>query len=263
VKLHVRSVGEGPPVVILHGLFGSSDNWQTFALQLAERGYRAVLPDLRNHGRSPHSDEHTYVAMAADLGELIRAESLSSPVLVGHSMGGKAAMLAALKDPDAVGGLVVVDMAPGPYAQDQHAVADALAGMDLAAIHNRRDADAALAERIRDPATRGFLLKNLNRKDDNTFGWRFNLEVLRRTAGAMSEGIDASVPYPKPALFIRAERSDYITEKDRPLIKKLFPAATVATAPGAGHWVHVDAPDWLLGKVVSYLAGMPGWEGKG
>jgi pimeloyl-ACP methyl ester carboxylesterase len=255
MQLHFRSLGTGRPVIILHGLFGSSGNWQTFGKSLAAAGYRVVLPDLRNHGRSPHSEMHTYEAMAGDVRELIGSENLSRDVLACHSMGGKTAMQVALEDPQSIAGLLSIDMAPGAYAHEHHEVADTLAELDVRNIRGRMEADDLLAGRIPDDGTRQFLLKNLYRTQDGLFDWRFNLEALQAEIGNMRHAVTEG-RYEGPALFVRGEKSDYIGPDREKEINRLFPKATIETAPGAGHWVHVDAPEWLRERMIRFLDGL-------
>jgi pimeloyl-ACP methyl ester carboxylesterase len=257
MKLHIRTFGSGRPLVILHGLFGSSDNWLTAGKKLAGNGLRVILPDLRNHGRSPHSETHTYEAMAGDVLELIGSEDLSQPVLVGHSMGGKTAMLTALQHPALVGAVVVIDMAPGEYPGEHHEAAAALAELDVRNITGRGQADDLLASRITDPGTRQFLLKNLYRTEGGRFDWRFNLQTLKNEIGNMRQAVSSNKPFDKPALFIRGEHSDYIGPGREEEIRRLFPRARIVTAPGAGHWVHADAPEWVVENVTSILKTIP------
>lgn len=253
MQLYSREFGQGSPVIILHGLFGFSDNWQTIAKALAA-DHLVVTPDLRNHGRSPHLPTHTYPEMSEDLRAFMEEHWMFSAALVGHSMGGKAAMQLALSYPDMVEKLVVVDMAPGP-AQDSHSdIFRALLALDLSKTASRQEAEAFLAERVSDVGTRQFLLKNITRNPDGSFAWKMNLPVLWKSFPDILAPVTGE-PFVKPTLFVRGSRSDYIKDSDWPLIRALFPAAELATVEGAGHWVHADKPAELLQILRRFLAG--------
>ena len=254
--LHHLDQGQGRPLVILHGLFGTLDNWQTLARRWAtEAGLRVVSVDLRNHGRSFHSPEHSYALMAQDVLALFDHLQLGADTtLLGHSMGGKVAMRLALDHPARLARLVVVDISPR-FSDMQHQD-DVLAGLhavNLAGIGNRQEADAALAQHIHNVGTRQFLLKNLYRKDDNSFAWRINLDVLNAQLPAIGEATEGVVPFLKPTLFIRGGNSDYITTDDKLHgIPALFPNSEVATVVDAGHWVHAEKPEEVFGLVQAF-----------
>lgn len=251
MELFYREFGQGSPVLILHGLFGFSDNWQTIAKGLSEN-HLVITPDLRNHGRSPHVSTNTYPDMAEDLHTFMEQHWIFSAALVGHSMGGKAAMQLALSYPDTVERLVVVDIAPGRAEDNHSSIFDALHSMDLSKMTTRQEAETYLAGRIPDMGTRQFLLKNITREENGRFTWKINLPVLWKSY----EDILAPVtgpPFDKPALFIRGSRSDYIKDSDFPLIKSLFPQAELVTVAGAGHWVHADKPAELLEILKRFL----------
>ncbi|MBX2891535.1 MAG: alpha/beta fold hydrolase [Saprospiraceae bacterium] len=253
MELYYREFGQGSPVIILHGLFGFSDNWQTIAKGLADH-HLVVTPDLRNHGRSPHLPQHSYPEMAEDMKAFMEARWMFSAAVVGHSMGGKVAMQLALTHPDMVERLVVVDMAPG-LAEDNHSyIFEALLGMDLSKMKTRQEADSYLSERIKDVGTRQFLLKNITREHDGTFAWKMNLPALHRHFDDILAPVhpDASA-FDKPTLFVRGSRSNYIKDADFPLIKSLFPQADVVTVADAGHWVHADKPKELLEILKAFL----------
>ena len=254
--LHHLDQGQGRPLVILHGLFGTLDNWQTLARRWAtEAGLRVVSVDLRNHGRSFHSPEHSYALMAQDVLALFDHLQLGADTtLLGHSMGGKVAMRLALDHPARLARLVVVDISPR-FSDMQHQN-DVLAGLhavNLTGISNRQEADAALAQYIHNVGTRQFLLKNLYRKDDNSFAWRINLDVLNAQLPAIGEATEGVVPFLKPTLFIRGGNSDYITTDDKLHgIPALFPNSEVATVVDAGHWVHAEKPEEVFGLVQAF-----------
>lgn len=252
MELFYREFGQGNPVVILHGLFGFSDNWQTIAKGLADQ-HLVVTPDLRNHGRSPHVPGHSYPEMAGDLKTFMEARWIFSAALVGHSMGGKVAMQLALSHPDLVERLVVVDIAPGA-AEDNHSyIFDALLGMDLSKMKTRQEAEAYLAERITDTGTRQFLLKNITREDDGSFTWKMNLPALWQHFDDILAPVESNEPFDKPVLFVRGGNSGYIKDSDFPLIQSLFPQAEIVTVEGAGHWVHADKPAELLTILKKFL----------
>ena len=259
MKLNFRKLGDGQPLIILHGLFGSSDNWQTVGKKFSEKGFSVYLVDQRNHGHSPHSSEHNYSAMADDLFDFINDEILSSsslslsPVLIGHSMGGKTAMQFALNHPEMLSKLIVVDISPKKYSGDNHDTANALMSLDLNKIKTRKEAEEKLSEKISDNRTKQFLLKNLFWIEHDKLAWRFNLKTLSEQIEKMSAGIISENVIEKPVLFIRGEKSNYILPEDEPLIKTFFPNAEIKTAPGSGHWVHVDNPEWLFKTCMEFL----------
>ena len=254
--LHYLDQGQGRPLVILHGLFGTLDNWQTLARRWAtEAGLRVVSVDLRNHGRSFHSPEHSYALMAQDVLALFDHLHLGpDTTLLGHSMGGKVAMRLALDHPARLARLIVLDIAP--RFSDMAHQDDILAGLhavNLATIGNRQEADAALAQYIGNLGTRQFLLKNLYRREDNSFAWRINLDVLAAQLPAIGEATESPTPFLKPALFIRGGQSDYITPDDKLHgIPALFPNSQVATVVDAGHWVHAEKPEEIFELVKTF-----------
>ncbi|MFN0176915.1 MAG: alpha/beta fold hydrolase [Saprospiraceae bacterium] len=250
-QLFSREFGAGSPVIILHGLLGFSDNWQTIAKGLANT-HLVVTPDLRNHGRSPHVPTHTYPEMAEDLRVFMEEKWMFHASLIGHSMGGKVAMQLALTQPDMVEKLVVVDMEPG-QADDNHSdIIKALLGLDLSKLTLRSEAEAYLAERIPDFGTRQFLLKNITRDNNGKFSWKMNLSILWEYFGDILAPVTGE-PFQKPALFIRGSRSDYVKDGDWEQIKLLFPNAELVTIEGAGHWVHADKPKELLEVLKGFL----------
>jgi esterase len=254
--LHHLDQGQGRPLVILHGLFGTLDNWQTLARRWAtEAGLRVVSVDLRNHGRSFHSTEHTYALMAQDVLELFDSLELGpDTTLLGHSMGGKVAMRLALDHPERLAKLIVVDIAPRfSDMEHQDDIVAGLQSVDFTTCTNRQEADAALAKYVPNFGTRQFLLKNLYRKEDNTFSWRINLEVLATQLAAIGEETIGIAPFMKPALFIRGGKSDYITAEDKlTSIPALFPNSQVATVVDAGHWLHAEKPEEVFEMVKTF-----------
>lgn len=249
--LQTTDLGEGPAAIILHGLFGTASNFATIQRRLAV-GRRVVTMDLRNHGRSPHDPVMDYPIMAADVIETMAALGLERAALVGHSMGGKVVMQAALGHPERVARLLVADIAPVEYPPRYRGIADAMLALPLDPGLTRASADAALADAVPDPAMRQFLLSNLR------FGaspsWRIGLHAIADALPAIEgwawrgEGV-----YAGPTLVLRGERSDYIKPEDRALFRRLLPAARFASLRDAGHWLHADAPDAFVATVDAFL----------
>jgi esterase len=255
VDLNYREQGNGPALLILHGLFGSAANWGRIARELAA-DHRVIVADLRNHGASPHAPDTGYPAMAADVAALLERLSPDAPVtLLGHSMGGKTAMRFALEHPGRVARLLVVDIAPRAYRGNQDDVVAALRRLDLDALPSRAAADARLAQWIPDPSLRAFLLTNLVQAEGR-LRWRINLPVL---ADGLAEIEAFPTPggavYDGPVRFIAGRDSDYLQPDDPERIRALFPRATLAWIDGAGHWVHAAQPEAFLAEVRAFLAG--------
>jgi pimeloyl-ACP methyl ester carboxylesterase len=248
--------GETPaslPVLLIHGLFGASSNWNGIARRLV--GQRRVLvPDLRNHGDSPWDGRMDYPAMAGDLVALLDEQGIKRAHLVGHSMGGKAAMWLALMEPERVGSLVVADMAPVSYGSRFEGLISALSDLPLNALRGRRDADQRLSRAIVSPAVRGYLLQNLVGDGAGHWRWRLNLPVL---AAALPDILDFPDPggrqFPGPTLFLYGSRSDYLTGEALPRIRVLFPLARLRSIPNAGHWVYADQPQAFSAAVNGFL----------
>jgi esterase len=240
--------------VILHGLFGSSDNWQGIALKLAER-FRVFCLDLRNHGRSPHSAEMNFLLMAEDIAEFLAVQQLADAAVLGHSLGGKAAMQFALTYPEKARALVVVDIAPRAYPPAHTTILEAMLGLDLKAFQTRSQIELALSPAIPDAGTRRFLLKNVASAADGSFHWRLNLRGIHDNYARLNEVVPAGkgAPFAKPALFVRGGRSDYVSDADWPDIQRQFPGSRLATIPDAEHWVHADAPDSFIASVREFL----------
>jgi esterase len=247
--------GTQPPVVILHGLFGSAGNWATIARRLAEQR-RVVALDLRNHGNSPWAHTISYSDMAEDVFATSRALGLGRFALIGHSMGGKAAMAAALAHPAEVERLVVVDIAPVAYAPGHLGYVRAMRALDLSAVRRRGDADAALADVVPGAAERAFLLQNLVFEAGGA-RWRINLAAIEQAMRELA-GFPPQPPgavYRGPALFVAGENSDFLLPAHEPAIKRLFPHARIARADNAGHWLHAEQPEAFLDLAAPFLAG--------
>lgn len=254
LDLVADQLGEaGPPVVILHGLMGSARNWSTIAKQLAAT-YRVLMPDLRNHGRSPWAETMNFDEMAGDVAAAIEARGLAPVMLVGHSLGGKVAMRLALTRAELVARLVVVDVAPVLYRHSLAGHIEAMRAVDLASVSRRPEVEAELAKTIHDPLMRAFLLQNLVRTPAG-YTWRPHLDAIAASLPELM-GFPASegLAYPGPTLFIVGSRSAYVRPEYRPVIKQLFPKVEYATIAGAGHQVHADRPDEFLECVRGFLA---------
>nr|QRD81034.1 lipolytic protein [uncultured bacterium] len=255
VELAYRSYGtDGPPLLILHGLLGSSDNWHTLASKAFAPHFRVFTLDLRGHGRSPHARPIDYPTMAADVLAFMDAHEIDRAHVLGHSMGGKVAMELALTAPERVDRLVVVDIAPRAYEPRHRVILDALQAIDPARYDSRRAIDEALAAHVPEAPIRQFLLKNLQYDPDTRrYTWQMDLEGLIRYYDRINEAIADGRQFTGPVLFVKGEHSDYITEADLPAIRRLFPAARLVTIPGAGHWVHADAPEAFAREVLAFL----------
>jgi len=252
MRLHFKSAGQGGAVILLHGLFGSADNWHHVAQRLAER-FHVFAVDQRNHGQSPHDDEMDYPLMAADVENFFIAQKIASAFVIGHSMGGKTAMQFALEFPNRVEKLVMADMAPRAYPPAHDPIFAALLALDLPAFQTRQQLENALAPAIPDLALRRFLLKNLGRNDSGAFYWKMNLSGLAKNYPRLCAPLNWEIPFLKPTLFIRGGKSQYISAADEPGIFRLFPAAKIQTIAGADHWVHADAQEEFFKLVLGFL----------
>ena len=257
MELNYKTFGEGQPLLILHGLFGSSDNWLTLGRKLAEQ-YKVYLIDQRNHGRSPWSNDWDYQLMAEDLLTFVQTHQLEDVLLVGHSMGGKTAMnYAARYEPSRIQKLVVVDIAPKPYPIHHDKIVTGLRALDLTQINSRKEADEQLAVYVDEVGVRQFLLKNLYRPQEKgsarKFDWRINLQVIGDNLDKMSVGLPGNFEFDKPTLFIRGLRSNYIKDEDEALIQQYFTNATLHSVTQAGHWVHAEKPQEFLETLLGFI----------
>ena len=246
-------IGQGPPAVILHGLFGSGTNWRTIARRLGSR-LECHLADQRNHGRSPHARGMTYPALAADVLAYLDARGIDRAGLIGHSMGGKTAMTLALTAPERVRWLIVADIAPAPSPSDHRPILEALRALALDSLTSRTAVDAALAPVIPDPALRGFLLQNVLHGGSG-LRWRIDLEAIAEALPDLT-GFPSPAPgtvYEGPTLFLRGERSDYLTAHHEPRIRALFPSASVETIADAGHWLHAERPAAVTDRISRFV----------
>lgn len=254
MTLFFRKYGEGPPLIILHGLYGISDNWVSIGQALGAQ-YTVYIPDLRNHGQSPHSTTHNYPAMTEDLVHFIDEHALERPVLLGHSMGGKVAMHYALEHSSIPSGLIIADISPRAYQlRETHLdVMNAMMQVDFDLVSNRKEVEELIAASIPDRRIQLFILKNLYRVHPHRFGWRPNLDALYMNLDEITGAVQGIYPYTKPALFIKGAQSDYIQEADYSLIRSLFPKAQLETISEAGHWLHADQPESFLKLILGFL----------
>ncbi|MVM35757.1 alpha/beta fold hydrolase [Spirosoma sp. HMF4905] len=255
MKLFSRQTGEtGPAIVILHGVFGSSDNWLTISKTIAARGYRVFALDQRNHGQSPRSNDQDYQSMAVDLREFLIDHNLDKPILVGHSMGGKTVMQYAMLYPGTFQKLVVVDIAPKFYPVHHAELIRGLKAIDLASIKGRNEADAVLQQYEPLLPVRQFLLKNLYRNEQGKFDWRINIPVIERELHGIGEELINPKIVTEPTLFMRGSESPYILDEDIPVIKRIFPNAQIETIQGAGHWVQAEKPVEFVEVLMKFIA---------
>lgn len=252
MQLHSESCGAGPPLIILHGLFGSLENWRSMSRKLGQH-FQVFSLDMRNHGGSPHSAEFSCALMAEDLKEFMDEHSLCSAHLLGHSLGGKVAMQFALTHPDFVERLVVVDIAPRSYPPLHTDIFTLLSFIPLERFSSRSEVRQELEKGISDRSVVEFLLKNITSTQSGMLQWRMNLKALQENYREIITAPEWEGRFDKPTLFIRGENSDYIGLADLGGIKKYFPSAEVAMVAGAGHWVHVQAPDAFEGLVRDFL----------
>ena len=253
MKLHSNILGEGRPILILHGFLGMSDNWKTLGKEFAEAGYQVHLIDQRNHGRSPHSQDFNYLLLSKDIKEYIDTHSLEDCILLGHSMGGKTAMTTASLFPHLIDKLIVVDIAPKYYPPHHQKILEGLSAVNKAELSSRGDAEELLSKYVKEAAVRMFLLKNLYWKIKEKLALRMNLEALIQNVEALGEALPDDYSFPKPTLFINGEKSDYIKAEDREQIKRHFPASEIVTIPGAGHWVHAENKKAFYDAVMNFL----------
>lgn len=250
MKLHYRELGTGKPLMILHGLFGFSDNWQTHAKKFSEY-YRVILVDLRNHGRSDWSEEFSYEIMAEDVKELCDDLNLSELILMGHSMGGKVAINFAQRFEDVLEKLIIVDMGTKKYPSHHEHILKGIHAVKLDNVTARREAEKQMAPFIESNGIRQFLLKNLYWKDKGQLAWRMNFTVLERELpNILGAAADDEVLI--PTMFIRGELSDYIVDDDFESLEEQFPDSEIETIADSGHWVHAEAPSEFSDAVLSF-----------
>lgn len=254
MKLNSIVIGEGTPFLILHGFLGMSDNWKTIGSKLAEeKDFQVHLIDQRNHGKSPHTDSHSYELMAEDIKEYCEQHSLLSIILMGHSMGGKTAMLAAAKYPNLVEKLIVVDIATKYYEPHHQQILDGLTALEEADLESRQEADKLLSEFISEKPVRLFLLKNLNRTSKGDYCLKVNLQTLKNNIEEVGRAFPQDKTYKGATLFIKGGNSTYIKEADKPKIKEQFPQVEFQEIANAGHWVHAEKMNDFYKTVLNFL----------
>ncbi|MDR1055307.1 MAG: alpha/beta fold hydrolase [Prevotellaceae bacterium] len=260
MQLFYRHIGQGSPFIILHGLYGSSDNWVGFARGL-QNEFEFIIPDLRNHGQSMHTAEFNYPVMCSDLSELMDSCKINKPILMGHSMGGKLAMEYARQYSDRLSSLIVLDIAPLSYTErpresllKHEQIIRAMLSVDLSQIDNRLEIEEELGERLGNRALCRFLLKNLSKDKNGQFKWRLNLQSLAANCSRLSEGItDMNYCCHVPALFVKAKNSTYINENDKAAIKLLYPESDFLEIEAASHCLHADQPLLLKAGICNFL----------
>jgi esterase len=251
MKLFYRELGNGQALIILHGLFGSSDNWFSLSKIFAEH-FKVYVVDQRNHGQSPHNDTHDYAALSDDLHEFISEHNIEKPIIIGHSMGGKTAMNFALKYPGKLSKLIIVDIVPKAYPIHHDSILEGLKAIQLQQLESRGQADEILAQFVPDPSVRQFLLKNLARDKNQNFEWRINIPVLEAHIEDMGAGLPFNGQFNGPTLFIIGSKSNYFEPGDEKIIQSYFPSATI-TNLDTGHWVQAEKPKEFTKAVFDFL----------
>ncbi|WP_431137081.1 alpha/beta fold hydrolase [Psychroserpens mesophilus] len=254
MKLHSQILGKGQPLVILHGFLGMSDNWKSLGIKFSEAGYQVHLIDQRNHGRSFHDDEFNYEVLAEDLKDYCNEHGLNHIMLLGHSMGGKTAMLFATLYPEFVSKLLVADISPRFYPIHHDAILSGLSALDFSEIKSRGQADKMLTQYVPEVGTRMFLLKNLYWIEKGQLALRMNLEVLKDNVHEVGEALPIHSKFQKPTLFLRGDKSEYVMTSDEKLIKQHFPLATIETISNAGHWLHAENPKDFYETVINFIS---------
>lgn len=251
--LHSRILGSGPPLIILHGFLGMSDNWKSLGSQLANSGFQVHLVDQRNHGRSFWSEDFNYGLLVEDLLNYYRHHGIGKSSLIGHSMGGKTAMLFACHHPERIEKLIVADIGPKHYPPHHQMILESLNKLDLTRLKTRNEADEALSESIKDWGIRQFLLKNLFWVKPGILAFRMNLAVLKTSMEQIGTPLPGTCSFSGPSLFLRGSKSNYILDEDFMLIRKHFPEAEIQTIQNAGHWLHAEKPADFLNACFKFL----------
>lgn len=251
--LYSKIEGEGKPLLILHGFLGMSDNWKTLAGQMASEGFQLHILDLRNHGRSFHSDEFTYEAMVKDVLEYCQANNLDKVSILGHSMGGKVAMFFATTYPEKVEKLIVADIGPKYYRPHHQDIMAGLNAVDLTQKPGRSQVEEILKGYVSDFGTRQFLMKSLYWIEPGQLAFRFNLPVFNEQIDNIGKALPENAVFEKPTLFLRGGNSNYIKDEDFETIKHHFPNSEIKTIPNAGHWLHAENPKDFYSESIQYL----------
>ena len=252
--LHSKILGDTENhILILHGFLGSGDNWITVARKLNFEGFTVHLIDQRNHGRSYHSENFDYQLMSNDLLKYIKHHKIKDPILIGHSMGGKTVMKFSLEFPKLVRKLFVLDISPKEYPIHHQSIIDSLESLDFNSLNTRKEIDNKLKKSIEQPALRNFLIKNIFRKDNTRFDFRFNLKSLSKNIDKIGEKVDSVEKFTGEVYFFKGSKSEYIMDSDKDLIQKLFPKAKFIKIQNAGHWLHADNPNDFLSELLSLI----------
>jgi len=261
MKLFFRKYGEGPALIIIHGLYGSSDNWVSIGRMLA-KNFEVFIIDQRNHGQSPHSVDHNYQLLKEDLKEFMDEHEIEKAVIIGHSMGGKTAMFFAVDYPEKISHLVIADISPKSYEQTNAmqlrahtAILNAMHKLDFYGINSRQEIDDILSKSIPEFRIRQFLLKNIKRSRSNEYSWSLNVKTIKTELPSIMKGLDENQIKITgfPVLFLKGENSEYIQKDDIEAIYKIFPYADIETIPNAGHWLHAEQPKIFLKKIEDFI----------
>ena len=261
MELFFRKYGQGPPLIIIHGLYGSSDNWVSIGRKLAEN-FEVFIIDQRNHGRSPHSKDHNYQLLKEDLREFMDSQSIEKAIIIGHSMGGKTAMFFAADYPERISRLIVADISPKSYKSTNsnqlfahNNIIRAMYNIDFYGITSRDEVDEILSKSIPEIRVRQFLLKNVKRSKNNEYGWSLNIRAIKYELSNIMEGLDDKQGEITgfPVLFLKGENSEYIQDEDRKAIRNIFPFTDIETIPNAGHWLHAEQPGIFIQKVTDFI----------
>jgi len=251
--LYSKTEGQGRPLLILHGFLGMSDNWKTMGMQFATSEFQVHLLDLRNHGRSFHSDKFSYEIMAQDVYEYCKSNNLEKVNILGHSMGGKTAMLFATIHPEMVEKLIVADIGPKFYPQHHQTIFEGLNVVDFSKKPSRKEVEEILAKYISDFGTRQFLLKSLYWQEPGQLAFRFNLAVFNNKMEEIGKPLPDNAIFNKPTLFIRGGNSNYILDEDFENIQRHFANSRIETIPNVGHWLHAENPKLFYEITSSFL----------
>lgn len=252
MKLNFKTYGQGEPLIILHGLLGSLDNWSTLGKKFAEN-YTVFIVDQRNHGKSPHSSDFNYQLLVDDLHEFMEDNHIYSANILGHSMGGKTAMYFAMEHPDKVDKLIVADIAPMQYPMGHQQVFEALFSVDLNKVKTRNEVDQKLQDYIQDFGVRQFLMKGLTRNKERNFIWKFNVVEIWESYKEILKTFDLDLIFEGETLFIRGANSDYIKDEYLSIIEEHFPNNDLKTIENAGHWLHAEQPEIFFNIVIDFL----------
>ncbi len=251
--LHFKKYGEGKDyLVILHGLFGSLDNWQSLGKEFGKH-FTTYILDQRNHGKSPHFDEHNYSLMASDLKEFLEEHGIEETNLLGHSMGGKTVMQFSIQEPQFIKRMIVADIAPKYYPPHHQDVISALESVNFSVHTDRKKVQLKIEEKLSDKGVVQFLMKGLTWVSKNQLGWKFNLKVLSEKIESIGEELEGFAYFTNPTLFLRGEKSDYITLDDIDAIEEIFPMAQYSTIENSGHWMHAENPKRFFEETLNFL----------